>query len=186
MLFGAGGATRLALGWALGSYGFTRYKAGPSAAPHPGSPGREAADRAEVELLADAMALTRDLVNTPAEDMGPAELAAAVETVAQRHGAKVRQIVGDELLAENYPMIHAVGRGSARAPRLIDLTWGDKAHPKLTLIGKGVCFDSGGYDIKSAAGMKMMKKDMGGAATWACWAWPRRSWRPGSRSGSGC
>ena len=162
-LFGEGGATKLALGWALGSYGFTRYK----------KPKRgwaklvwpKGADQGEAERLAEAMMLTRDLVNTPAEDMGPAELAEAVETVAQRHGAKVRQIVGDELLAENYPMIHAVGRGSARAPRLIDLTWGDKAHPKLTLVGKGVCFDTGGYDIKGAANMKLMKKDMGGAAT---------------------
>jgi leucyl aminopeptidase len=162
-LFGAGGATKLALGWALGSYGFSRYK----------KPKRgwaklvwpKGANRGEAERLAEAMMLTRDLVNTPAEDMGPAELAEAVEAVAQRYGAKVRQIVGDELLAENYPMIHAVGRGSARAPRLIDLTWGDKAHPKLTLVGKGVCFDTGGYDIKGAASMKLMKKDMGGAAT---------------------
>jgi len=162
-LFGAGGATRLALGWALGSYGFTRYKPAKRGFARLAWP--QAADRGEVELLAEAMALTRDLVNTPAEDMGPAELAAAVDTVGGRFGANVRHIVGDDLLTENYPTIHAVGRGSARAPRLIDLTWGDPAHPKLTLIGKGVCFDSGGYDIKSAAGMKMMKKDMGGAAT---------------------
>ncbi len=162
-LFGAGGATKLALGWALGSYGFTRYKKpkrGWASLVWP-----KGADKGEAERLAEAMMLTRDLVNTPAEDMGPAELAAAVEAVAQRYGATVRQIVGDELLAENYPMIHAVGRGSARAPRLIDLTWGDKSHPKLTLVGKGVCFDTGGYDIKGAAGMKLMKKDMGGAAT---------------------
>ena len=162
-LFGAGGATKLALGWALGSYGFTRYKKpkrGWATLVWP-----KGADKGEAERLAEAMMLTRDLVNTPAEDMGPAELAEAVETVAQRYGAKLRQIVGEELLAENYPMIHAVGRGSARAPRLIDLTWGDKTHPKLTLVGKGVCFDSGGYDIKGAANMKLMKKDMGGAAT---------------------
>jgi len=162
-LFGAGGATKVALGWALGSYGFTRYK----------KPKRgwaklvwpKGADQGAAERLAEAMMLTRDLVNTPAEDLGPAELAEAVETVAKRFGARVHQIIGDELLAENYPMIHAVGRGSARAPRLLDLTWGDKSHPKLTLVGKGVCFDTGGYDIKAAAGMKLMKKDMGGAAT---------------------
>ena len=162
-LFGAGGATRLALGWALGSYGFTRYKKpkrGWASLVWP-----KGADKGEAERLAEAMMLTRDLVNTPAEDLGPAELAEAVEAVAQRYGATVRQIVGDELLAENYPMIHAVGRGSARAPRLIDLNWGDKSHPKLTLVGKGVCFDTGGYDIKGAANMKLMKKDMGGAAT---------------------
>jgi leucyl aminopeptidase len=162
-LFGAGGATRVALGWALGSYGFTRYK------PAKRAPARlvwpEAADRGEVERLAGAIALTRDLVNTPAEDMGPAELAAAVEAVGAAYGAKVRQIIGDDLLTENYPMLHAVGRGSARAPRLVDLTWGDPADPKLTLVGKGVCFDTGGYDLKSPAAMKMMKKDMGGAAT---------------------
>jgi leucyl aminopeptidase len=162
-LFGAGGATQVALGWALGSYGFTRYK------PAKRAPARlvwpAAADRGEVERLAGAIALTRDLVNTPAEDMGPAELAAAVEAVGAAHGAKVRQIIGDDLLSENYPMLHAVGRGSARAPRLVDLTWGNPADPKLTLVGKGVCFDTGGYDLKTSAGMRMMKKDMGGAAT---------------------
>jgi leucyl aminopeptidase len=162
-MFGAGGATRLALGWALGSYAFTRYKAPKRGFARLAWP--KGADRAEVELLAAAMALTRDLVNTPAEDMGPAELSAAAETVAARHGAKIETIIGDELLAKNYPTIHAVGRGSARAPRLVDLTWGNPAHPKLTLVGKGVCFDTGGYDIKSAGGMKFMKKDMGGAAT---------------------
>jgi leucyl aminopeptidase len=161
-LFGAGGATRLALGWALGSYGFIRYKAAKRGFARLVWP--EAADRGEVTLLADAMALTRDLVNTPAEDMGPAELAAAVDTIGARFGASIRHIVGDDLLTENYPTIHAVGRGSARAPRLIDLTWGDPGHPKLTLIGKGVCFDSGGLDIKSGAGMSLMKKDMGGSA----------------------
>jgi leucyl aminopeptidase len=162
-LFGSGGATRLALGWALGSYGFTRYK--PAKCGYARLAWPAAADRGAVEGLAEAMMLTRDLVNTPAENMGPAELAAAVETVGGRFGATVRQIVGEDLLTQNYPMIHAVGRGSARAPRLIDLTWGDPSHPKLTLIGKGVCFDTGGYDIKSSAGMKLMKKDMGGAAT---------------------
>jgi len=162
-LFGKGAGTRLALGWALGSYGFTRYKAAkrkPAQLVWP-----ESADRTVVAALAQGLKLARDLVNTPAEDMGPAELAAAAVKLAEAHGAKIRQIVGDDLLAENYPTIHAVGRGSARAPRLIDITWGDPTAPKLTLVGKGVCFDSGGLDIKSASGMKMMKKDMGGAAT---------------------
>ena len=100
--------------------------------------------------LAEGLSLARDLINTPAEDMGPAELAAAATKLAETHGARINLIVGDELLTQNYPTIHAVGRGSTRAPRLIDLVWGDAAAPKLTLVGKGVCFDSGGLDIKSA------------------------------------
>ncbi|HVJ50953.1 MAG TPA: leucyl aminopeptidase family protein [Aliidongia sp.] len=162
-LFGAGGATRVALGWALGSYNFTRYKRAKRGFAHLVWPAE--ADRAEVEALAEAASLARDLINTPAEDMGPAELAAAAEALAKKHGAECTLIVGNDLLAQNYPTIHAVGRGSARAPRLIDLRWGDPAAPKLTLIGKGVCFDTGGYDLKPPASMKMMKKDMGGAAT---------------------
>jgi leucyl aminopeptidase len=162
-LFGPGAASQLALGWALGAYAFSRYKRPKRGFARLVWPA--AADRATVEHLADAIMLARDLINTPAEAMGPAELAIAVEAVGARYGAKVTQIVGDALLAENYPMIHAVGRGSARAPRLIDLVWGDPDAPKLTLIGKGVCFDSGGYDLKPPASMKMMKKDMGGAAT---------------------
>ncbi|HYC14728.1 MAG TPA: leucyl aminopeptidase family protein, partial [Stellaceae bacterium] len=109
--------------------------------------------------------LARDLINTPAEDMGPAELSGAAETLAGKHGARFSVLIGDELLSANYPMVHAVGRGSARAPRLIDIVWGDPKAPKLTLVGKGVCFDSGGLDLKPAQGMRMMKKDMGGAAT---------------------
>jgi leucyl aminopeptidase len=102
-------------------------------------------------------------VNTPAEDMGPAELAAAARSLARAHGARAAVITGDALLQRNYPTIHAVGRASARAPRLIDLRWGAKG-PRITLVGKGVCFDSGGLDLKPAAGMEIMKKDMGGAA----------------------
>ena len=162
-LFGTGAGTRLALGWALGSYIFSRYKAPKRKFAHLVWP--ESADRAGVAGLAGGLSLARDLINTPAEDMGPTELAAAATKLAETHGAKIKLIVGDDLLAQNYPTIHAVGRGSDRAPRLIDLTWGDEAAPKLTLVGKGVCFDSGGLDIKSAAGMKMMKKDMGGSAT---------------------
>src|SRR5262249_43757525 len=125
----------------------------------------DSADRAEVERLARAIFLVRDLINTPAEAMGPAELAAAAEALAEAHGASVAVTVGDGLVARNYRLIHAVGRASSRAPRLIDLRWGRAEAPKVTLVGKGVCFDSGGLDLKPAASMKLMKKDMGGAAT---------------------
>jgi len=157
------GATRLALGWALGSYGFTRYRKRERAPARLEWPA--GADKARVEAIAEAAFLARDLINTPAEDLGPAELAGAAEDMAARLGARCRLIVGDALLTENYPAVHAVGRASTRAPRLVDLTWGDARAPKLTLVGKGVCFDSGGLDLKTASGMRMMKKDMGGAAT---------------------
>ena len=106
----------------------------------------------------------RDLVNTPAEDMMPEHLSDAVKTMAGEFNAKVAEIVGDALLKKNFPAIHAVGRAASHAPRLIDLRWGKSNHPKLTLVGKGVCFDSGGLDLKPASGMRLMKKDMGGAA----------------------
>jgi leucyl aminopeptidase len=156
-------ATRLALGWAMGAYAYTRYKRRSRASAELLWPPE--ADRGEVERLARGIYLARDLINTPAEEMGPEELAAAAAGVARERGARCEVLVGDELLKNNYPMIHAVGRGSARAPRLIDLTWGDPGAPKVTLVGKGVCFDSGGLDLKTAQGMRMMKKDMGGAAT---------------------
>ena len=159
----AGPATRMALGWALGCYAFTRYKARKRDFAHLLWP--RAADRGLVERLACGIALARDLINTPAEHMGPTELAGAVEELASRSAAQCRIIAGEALLAENYPMIHAVGRASARPPALADLTWGDASAPKLTLVGKGVCFDSGGLDLKPASGMRLMKKDMGGAAT---------------------
>ncbi len=108
--------------------------------------------------------LARDLANTPAGDLGPEELAQAAVRVAEEAGACHRVIVGDDLLAQNYPTIHAVGRASTRAPRLVDIVWGDPADPKVTLVGKGVCFDTGGLDLKSASGMRLMKKDMAGAA----------------------
>jgi leucyl aminopeptidase len=160
---GSGDPTRIALGWALGTYGFTRYrgKKKPGGA-HLVWP--DGADRALVERLAGAVFLARDLINTPASDMGPAELAAAAIDVAEKAGARQRVISGDALLAENYPTIHAVGRASERAPRLVDIVWGDAAAPKVTLVGKGVCFDSGGLDLKAASGMLNMKKDMAGAA----------------------
>jgi leucyl aminopeptidase len=160
---GAAGAARLALGWSLGRYGFTRYK------PRKKEPARllppDGADLGLATALGDGLALARDLINTPAEDLGPAELAGAARALAERHGATIEVIPADELLARNYPMIHAVGRASTRPPCLIDIRWGDPAHPKVTLVGKGVCFDSGGLDIKPASAMKLMKKDMGGAAT---------------------
>src|SRR6202030_1734449 len=153
----------MALGWVLACYAFTRYKKRPRG--FASLVGQKAADRGLVERLARGIGLARDLINTPAADMGPAELAGAAEDLAGRHGARFRAIIGDDLLAQNYPMIHAVGRASSRAPRLADFTWGDAAAPKLTLVGKGVCFDSGGLDLKTSGGMRLMKKDMGGAAT---------------------
>jgi leucyl aminopeptidase len=159
----SGPATRMALGWALACYAFTRYK--PRARDFASLVWPRAADRAGVDRLARGIALARDLINTPAEHMGPADLAAAAEELAGRQGARCRVIAGESLLTENYPMIHAVGRASARPPLLIDLTWGDAGAPKLTLVGKGVCFDSGGLDLKPSGPMRLMKKDMGGAAT---------------------
>ncbi len=156
-----GARSRAALGWALGAYAFARYKARERAVARLCWPA--GADRGGVERAAEAIYLVRDLINTPAGDMGPAELADAAGRVGRAHGAAVAVTVGDALLAENYPAIHAVGRASARAPRLIDLRWG-RAGPKIALVGKGVCFDSGGLDIKSSSNMKLMKKDMGGAA----------------------
>ncbi len=161
--FGAD-AGAAALSWALGGYSFTRYKPARRAPAELLLPPSEAARQGL--LLAAAIAHTRDLVNTPAEHLGPADLAAAVQTVAKAHGAKFKQTVGDALLKAGFPAIHAVGRAAdaARAPRLIELRWGSPKDPKLTIVGKGVCFDSGGLDIKGPEGMRQMKKDMGGAA----------------------
>jgi leucyl aminopeptidase len=146
----------------LGGYAFTRYGKKPGRAIGLAAP--EGADIAAVRRGADAVFLVRDLVNTPTNDMGPDDLEQAVRTLAARHKATVSVIVGDDLLSRNFPMIHAVGRASAVAPRLIDMAWGRKAAPKVTLVGKGVCFDTGGLDIKPSSGMLLMKKDMGGAA----------------------
>jgi len=156
-------ANALALAFALGSYRFERYRKAGREPVRMVPPVR--ADMARVTALAESVALGRDLINTPAEDMGPAELTGAVAELGEAHHAEVRLIEGEALLNENYPSIHAVGRASARPPRLVDLVWGDAAAPKVTLVGKGVCFDSGGLDLKPASGMKMMKKDMGGAAS---------------------
>ena len=162
MKWSSRGLERAALGWALAAYRFDRYKkaAPPAATLFPGS--APAADSART--LARTLARVRDLINTPASDMMPKELAAAAFDVATGHGAELRVVTGEALLDEGYPAIHAVGRASAHRPRLIDLTWGDPRAPRLTLVGKGVCFDSGGLDLKSASGMRLMKKDMGGAA----------------------
>lgn len=156
-------ATQLWLGWRLGEYRFTAYKrpkAKASAQLQPPS----GADEAYVHHTVAAATLVRDLINTPAGDMGPGQIEAAAQILADTHAANLRVIRGEDLLTQGYPLIHAVGRASDQAPRLIDLTWGQGDHPKVTLVGKGVCFDTGGLDIKPAAGMKLMKKDMGGAA----------------------
>ncbi|CBS88070.1 leucyl aminopeptidase family protein [Azospirillum lipoferum] len=156
-------ATRAALGWALGSYRFSRYKKPPEKG-FANLVWPAAADRGEVERAATATWLVRDLVNTPACDMGPAELAQAAQDLAAEFDAAVEVIVGQDLLDRDYPAIHAVGRASPRAPRLIDLRWGNPQHPKVTIVGKGVCFDTGGLDLKPSSAMLIMKKDMGGAA----------------------
>ncbi|RVU35904.1 leucyl aminopeptidase family protein [Hwanghaeella grinnelliae] len=150
------------LGWALGSYRFARYakKGGPVSKLVLPTP----AIKKRVEETAKALYLVRDLINTPASDMGPGELAHEARKLARQFKCKIDITVGDDLLSENFPMVHAVGRASSRAPRLIDMSWGKTKHPKVTLIGKGVCFDSGGLDLKTSGGMLMMKKDMGGAA----------------------
>jgi leucyl aminopeptidase len=149
------------LGWALGAYQFNRYRK-PKRVPARLTVC--AADLQQLAPLVEATSQVRDLVNTPTEDMGPKQLADAVKQLGKSHKAKVREWVGDELLKANFPTIHAVGRASHRAPRLIELNWGKASHPKLVLVGKGVCFDSGGLDLKSSDGMRWMKKDMGGAA----------------------
>lgn len=154
-----------ALGWALGTYRFDRLKrSAEQARPELAWP--EGCDQKGVGSAARATFFVRDLINTPASDMGPADLAESTKATAEDHGATVRVIVGDDLLEEGFPAVHAVGRAAAsdRAPRLIDLTWGEPSSPKVTLVGKGVCFDTGGLDLKSAAHMKLMKKDMGGGA----------------------
>ena len=155
-------ATLAALGWALGGYAFDRYTA--KARPKAALAWPDGADRAEVERLAAAAALVRDLINAPACDLGPAELAEAARATVEPFGARVETIVGDALLERGYPSVHAVGRAAAQPPRLVDISWGEPDAPRVTLVGKGVCFDSGGLDIKPASGMLHMKKDMGGAA----------------------
>jgi leucyl aminopeptidase len=155
--------TRLAaLAFALGCYRFGRYRK--ADAPNVKLVPPDDVDAAEIFRTAEAAMLARDLINTPSNDMGPAELAQAAKEVAERFGANFDCIVGDDLVKQNFPLIHAVGMASTRAPRLIDFSWGDPSHPRVTLVGKGVCFDTGGLDLKPSSGMLIMKKDMGGAA----------------------
>ncbi|MDX1779966.1 MAG: leucyl aminopeptidase family protein [Thalassovita sp.] len=151
-----------ALGWLLTAYVFDRY----AKATAPGAEllAPAGVDAARLEIIAAGECLTRDLINTPASDMGPGALEAAVAQLAAEHGARFAVIHGEDLLERNFPMIHAVGRASDEAPRLLDLSWGETG-PKLTLVGKGVCFDTGGLNLKPGASMGLMKKDMGGAAT---------------------
>ncbi|SFV36599.1 leucyl aminopeptidase [Devosia crocina] len=156
-----GDVTTAAIAFRLGAYRFDRYR---KSKPGPVLVLSGEADADEVERQVTAASLARDLINTPAGDLGPDALHAFVEAFAAERGMAFSAIVGDALLEQNFPMIHAVGRASAQAPRLLDLRWGDETHPKVTLVGKGVTFDTGGLDIKSAAGMLTMKKDMGGAA----------------------
>ena len=154
-----------AIAWGLGAYSYNRYKS-KSAGPRQARlrlP--EGLDAAHITNVVEAVWFGRDLINAPASDFGPAEVEDAARALADRHGASISVITGDELLAQNFPMIHAVGRASPRAPRLIDMTWGPIDAPKITLVGKGITFDTGGLDIKPASAMLLMKKDMGGAAT---------------------
>ena len=151
-----------ALAWLLAGYSFDRFS-GP-AAPIASLVAPKNIDANRIAIIANAEALTRDLINTPASDMGPDELEEAVCALAGEHNASIKVITGDDLVMSNYPMIHAVGRASTRQPRLIDMRWGSSG-PQLTLVGKGVCFDTGGLNIKPGGSMGLMKKDMGGAAT---------------------
>jgi leucyl aminopeptidase len=152
---------QVALGFALGAYRFERYKSSPGARPVLALP--EGVDRAALERTVAAVALVRDLINTPTNDLGPDALEAAFRGLGDHYGATVTAIVGEDLLTQNFPLIHAVGRAAEQAPRLLELRWGTGKR-RITLVGKGVCFDTGGLDIKPAASMLLMKKDMGGAA----------------------
>ena len=152
------------LGWLLAQHRFDRYRRGNGATGPRVLLTRDVGGISAAVRMAEATALVRDLVDTPASDLGPAELADAVVGEARRFNARVEVIKGEALLDNNFPAIHAVGRAAAQAPRLIDLRWGEASHPRVTLIGKGVTFDSGGLNIKPGSGMALMKKDMGGAA----------------------
>jgi leucyl aminopeptidase len=154
-----------AIAWGLGAYKFQRYKTANGAAEQPVLRLNAGADLGRVSAIVDGVWQGRDLINTPSNDMGPAELEAAARAVAAAHGVAATSIVGDDLLAHNCGLLHAVGRASPRAPRLVDFSWGRPEAPKITLVGKGICFDTGGLDIKPASGMLIMKKDMGGAAS---------------------
>lgn len=155
-------AQQYAIVWGLGAYQFTKYKKAPR------KPAQlvlnKKMDPDHIQNMVESIYLVRDLINTPTDDLGPTEFSEIAKSFSKEFKAQFKQIVGDDLLKENFPVIHAVGRASDDAPRLVDIRWGNKKHPKVTLVGKGVCFDSGGLDIKTASGMLLMKKDMGGAA----------------------
>jgi leucyl aminopeptidase len=151
-----------AIAWGLGAYQFTRYKTPTKKPVQLVLSSVKNADH--VMNLVESIYLVRDLINTPTDDMGPSELAEAFTQLGTQYNAETKQIIGEDLLKANYPTIYTVGRASDDAPRLLDLTWGNPSHPKITLVGKGVCFDTGGLDIKSSSGMLLMKKDMAGAA----------------------
>jgi leucyl aminopeptidase len=154
--------TLIAIAWGLGAYAFERYKPRKRPAPRLAAP--EGADMSEAARVVRATWLVRDLVNAPTNDMGPGALQAVAEDLAAAYGADCAAIVGEDLLVQNYPLIHAVGRAAAQAPRLVHLGWGETDAPRIALVGKGVAFDTGGLDIKPSSGMRLMKKDMGGAA----------------------
>jgi len=158
-----GDASQATLAFLLGSYRFERYKSKPKGVSVKLVP-PAGVDTSRLSKIAEAVFEGRDLINTPANDLGPAEIEAAIRDVAKQFSASVTSIIGDDLLTQNFPMVHAVGRASTRAPRLVDLRWGNPSHPKVTLVGKGVAFDTGGLNIKPDNSMLLMKKDMGGAA----------------------
>lgn len=155
-------ANRLALGYGLGSYSYDRYRTEGQAGPKLLIP--QDADATDMKRQLAGVFLARDLINTPTNDMGPGELERVFRSIAEHYKADVSVIVGEDLLKANFPLVHAVGRASAEAPRLLEMRWGKDGHRRVTLVGKGVCFDTGGLDIKPAASMLLMKKDMGGAA----------------------
>jgi len=157
-------ATKLCLGWKLGQYTFERYKQSGTDKPQAELVIPNGADSNYIDAAVASTTLARDLINTPVNDMGPTQLEAAAQDLAKAHGAAISVIVGDDLLTQNYPMVHAVGRASIDPPRVIDIHWGPEDGRQITLVGKGVCFDSGGLNIKPGGSMKMMKKDMGGSA----------------------
>ena len=155
-------ATDVVIGWSLATYQFDRYKKSDKKFATLLMP--ETTDKAHVERTVYATNLARELVNIPTADMGPKALEGAASQIAGEFEARQMNVVGEDLLTYHFPMVHAVGRASTQAPRLIDMVWGDPEAPKVTIVGKGVCFDTGGLDLKSSAGMLLMKKDMGGAA----------------------
>lgn len=151
-----------AIAWGLGAYQFTRYKKATRESAQLLLP--TSCDSENIINTVESIYLVRDLINTPTDDMGPSELAGEIVKLGKQYHAKIKQIIGEDLLKQNYPAIHTVGRASDDPPRLLDMRWGNKKHPKVTLVGKGVCFDSGGLDIKPSSAMQLMKKDMAGAA----------------------